>query len=401
MRRLSNFIDGFMKYTNGKGSPALFRRWAAIFVLSAVCERKTWLKTVKGKTFPNQFIVLVGGPGVGKTLCTQLIRELLGELNTPETPMFLAPTSVTKASLIDALAESDRRIVKPLETPSIISYNTLTIVPNEFGVFLPSWENDFMSVMTDLWDGNAYHETRRTHKINIDVKNTNLNLFSATTPSYMNNLLPEGAWEQGFMARVLLAYSGESEVVDLFAEFDYDDELYDALVHDLREVYKIWGEMTISQEVRDGVMEWARAGGPPAPDHPKLAHYATRRLHHLVKLMMVASISTGNDRVIELEHFAEALDWLIELEATIPEIFKAMKTGGDGRAIEECWHFAYTIFMKSSQPVAEHRLVHFLQERVPAHTVGRILEVMERAHLLEKKYVGNVIGYEPKARRAA
>ena len=99
---------------------------------------------------------------------------------------------------------------------------------------------------------------------------------------------------------------------------------------------------------------------------------------------MVASAASTDEPLITLEHVAEALDWLAEVEAAMPDIFKSMKVGADARAIDEVYHFAMTTYMKENKPVLEHRLIHFLQERVPAHSVGRILENMERAKILEK-----------------
>ena len=55
---MPNFIDTFMRYTEGRGSPALYRKWSAIFLASAVMERKVWLTTTKGRLYPNQYIVL-------------------------------------------------------------------------------------------------------------------------------------------------------------------------------------------------------------------------------------------------------------------------------------------------------------------------------------------------------
>lgn len=400
-RKLPNFIDGFMKYTEGKGSPELYRRWAGIFAVSSICERKVWLRTAKGKLYPNQYIVLVGGAGIGKSLCTNVVHGLLSEVRTPETPFHIAPTSLTKASLIDALAGAERRIIRLMETPAMNSFNSLTIIPNEFGVFLPSWENDFMSVLTDLWDCGRYAETRRTAKINIDIPNTQLNLFSATTPMQLTNLLPEGAWEQGFMSRVLIVYSGEVVYTDLFAEFNIDVKQWNDLVADLNDMYGVWGEFNVTDEVKLAINAWSKSGGEPRPDHPKLVSYNSRRAAHLLKLCMVASMSASSDLIISLEHFAEALDWLVELETFMPDVFKSMKVGGDGRAIEECWHFAYKVHMKTKEPVPEHRLFHFLQERVPVHSIERILDVMQRAGLLEKKYTkAGEIGFLPKTKKA-
>lgn len=370
-------------------------------MIGAAIERKGWLVNNKGRLFPNQYILLVGPAGVGKSLCTNLAYDMLSDIRTPETPFHIAPTSVTRASLVDCLAAADRRIVRLHDTPAITSFNSLTAIVDELGVFLPAWDGEFMSFLTHLWDNKQYAETRRTKAITIDIPNTQLNLLSATTPAYLNSLLPEGAWEFGFMSRIINIYSGEEIYTDIFAELDHDSSLYKNLVGDLKDIYSGWGQFTVTDDVKIAVNAWAREGGRPYPDHPKLSHYKTRRLAHLLKLCMIASASTDNDRVITLEHYAEALDWLTEAETFMPDIFKAMKTGGDQRVIEECYHFVYLEWMKKKEPVSEHLVYTFLSERVPAHSVQKILDVMVATTLLKKQYMNSGgQGYEPKARKA-
>jgi hypothetical protein len=397
-RKHASFVDGFLRYTEGRGSPAIYRKWTAIFLVGAALERKGWIKTAKGVLYANQFIFLIGPAGVGKSLCTALSYDFLSAIRTPETPIFVAPTSVTKASLADALNKAERRIVKLNENPPITAFHSLQVIANELGVFLPAWDGDFMSTLTDLWDNGRYHETRRSSKIEINIPKAQLNILSATTPAYLNSLLPEGAWEFGFMSRVINVYSGETAYTDIFAELDHDGATYKNLVADLADIYNIWGEFTITDEVKEAINAWARQGFNPRPDHPKLIHYSTRRLAHLLKLCIIACASSSSDRAITLEHYTEALDWLVEAESYMPDIFKALKAGGDQRSMEECWHFAYQYFMKHKQPVPEHLLVMFLGERVPAHSVDRILDVMVRAQLLTKKFTNTGQGYEPQIR---
>lgn len=392
-----------MRYTEGKGSPRIYRLWSAIFTIGAACERKVWIKTSKPyPTYPNQFIILVGSAGIGKSLCTNMVYNLLNEIRTPETPFYLAPSSVTRASLVDALASAERRIIRPMEIPSVISFNSLTIVPNEFGVFLPAWESDFMSALTDLWDNGRYAETRRTNKIHIEIPNSNLNLLSATTPAYLNSLLPEGAWEFGFMSRILTVFSSELIHSDIFAEFALDDKLYSELILDLKQIYSMYGQMTVMEDVQLALNDWSRTSGRSAPDHPKLLSYGVRRAHHLLKLCMIASIANDSEAIITLDHYAEAVDWLTELETFMPDIFKSMKTGGDAQAMEECWHFIYTAFMRHQKTVPEEHVYKFLSERVPVHSIERMIEAMERGGVIERKFTETGgKGFEPKARKAA
>jgi hypothetical protein len=97
-----------------------------------------------------------------------------------------------------------------------------------------------------------------------------------------------------------------------------------------------------------------------------------------------ASASRTNDRVIELVDFQRALGWLVEAEYSMPEIFKALGAKGDGQVIEEALHFVYKLYMATKEPVAEHRLINFVSERVPAYNVLRIIEMMERSYKIEK-----------------
>lgn len=256
-----------------------------------------------------------------------------------------------------------------------------------------------MSTLTDLWDCGRYAETRRSSKINIEIPNAQLNMFSATTPAHLTNLLPEGAWEQGFMSRVLLVFSGEIKHVHVFNGMHHDEPLWKNLTADIKSIYNLFGEFQITDEAKEAINAWASSGGAPMPDHPKLTSYCSRRIAHVLKLCIIASAASDDDKIISLDHFAEALDWLVELEGFMPDIFKSLKVGGDARAIEECWHFAYQYWMKKQEAVPEHLIYAFLQERVPVHSVERMVSVMCQAKVLKKLFTSSGgVGYEPKGK---
>lgn len=374
MRKLSNWLDGFEEYMKGRGSPALFVRWAGIFTLSSALERRAWVKTGKGILYPNMYVVSVGPPGAGKTLAMAAGREMLEEVEG----IHIAPTSVTKASLIDAMEGAKRTIIRPQDNPSTISYNSLIVTSDELGVFLPAYENDFMNVLTNIYDCRIYSETRRTKNVSIKIDHPQLSLAAATTPSYLNALLPEGAWDQGFLSRTLLIYSGAEDPGDLFKENNGNEGLYKDLVYDLKSIGKFYGKFEWEPAAAEAMTAWHKARGEPVPDHPKLQHYNTRRTAHLLKLCMVASISSSSSGVITVENFVEALDWLVVAETAMPDIFKSMRSGGDGRVMEEAWHFVYQIYIKTKKAVSEQRLMRFISERTPAYSVERIIQIMEK-----------------------
>lgn len=392
-----SFINDFFEYTEQLPSPALFRKWAGIALVAGALERKVWVRSLGTPLYPNLYTIFVAPPGVGKTVLTSRIWALWQELEDHH----VASSSVTKASLIDELSEAVRNIIRPKENPSVVTFNSLLVSSNELGVLIPGYENDFMNTLTDLYDGHAYSERRRSRDIKVKMEHPQLNLVAATTPSYLNNVLPEGAWDQGFISRVILVYSGETILRPLFADYDEDTKRFDSLARRLRRIGSLYGEMRFTDEAAELITEWHLAKGPPTPDHPRLVHYNTRRTAHLLKLCMVASAARGDTLQVTADHFREALDWLIEVEAYMPDIFKAMKAGGDSKAIEAAWHFTYEHWVKKKEPIPETRLIYFLQERIPAHNVQRVLEVMVKAEILIQQIgtKGERV-YKPAPRRA-
>ena len=132
-RKLQSWTDAFFQYTEKIGSPPLFRRWCGIFTVAAALERKVWTVNNKGRLYPNLYMFLVGPPGTGKTVALDRASDFFQKLETHH----LAPTSLTRASMIDHLEMSKRTPVNPMATPPVTSFHSLTIMANELGTLLP------------------------------------------------------------------------------------------------------------------------------------------------------------------------------------------------------------------------------------------------------------------------
>lgn len=395
-RKVDNWIRGFLELTANVTSPEIFRLWGAISTVAGAMERKVWVSTSSGDTYPNLYVVFIAPAAVGKTAVTERVRRFWLELKGQH----VASTSVTKAYLMDELlaAECTGVLSPPVDGKGTYQFNSLKILANELGVLIPGYDSDFMNVLTDLWDGHVYSEGRRGTKKVFMIERPQLNLLAATTPSYLNDVMPPGAWAQGFISRVILVYSGEKILAPLFDFVAQDMNLHRDLISDLQVIGKTYGKMTFAPDAADALTRWHMRGGAPAPDHPRLVEgYNGRRTRQMLKLCMVASIADGDTMEVTLDHYSQALNWLTEVEAYMPDIFKAISSGGDNRVMEETWHYAIQISLKSpGKPIPEGKLVLFLQQRVPAHNVMRVLEVMVKAQMLRQVFaVGAGNFYEP------
>jgi hypothetical protein len=395
IRRLNNWVDSYLEYTEGLPSPLLFRKWAAIFFVAAAIERKVWVRTMGSNLYPGLYVVLVGSPGIGKGQAIYQGEQLLREV--PE--LHIGPSDMTAASMIDALNESTRRILLLGQPDPFVEFNSLAVISRELGVLIPSWETSLMNNLTDIYDGFTVDQKRRGKDLRIKISHPQINFLGACTPSYLNETLPPGAWDQGFISRTLLIYSGERNKKDPFDEAYSVARLRNDLLHDLKTIAQEYGQLAFTTPAAAAIKAWVKAGNPPEPTHARLQFYNARRTAHLLKLCMISSLAHSGDRTITIENYAEALNWLIEAERYMPDIFKSMVSGGDSSAMEETWNFVWTLYAKEHQPVAEYRVVNFLRERVPAHAVNKILEVMVKGRMFEISIGDNEFkGYKPTAR---
>lgn len=383
-RKLPNWIDGFVTYTAKLPSPVILRQWGAISAIAGVLEQKVWTTSVFGKTFPHLYVILVGPPGVGKSLVTLRVERLWNEIED----QFLGSSSLSKAALVDELHAAERSVTLPEEGPT--TFHSLKVASNELGVLLPAYEGEFMNALTDIYDSTPYSESRRSTKHSFKLDHPQLNILAATTPSYLNKFLPEGAWDQGFTSRTMMIYSGEIIITDIFDIVKNDKKLWRHLSADLQIIGNLAGPLGFTEEAIDLFRTWHLGGMEPVPSHPKLRNYCSRRPIHLLKLCIIASIAEDDSLTVSAEHVQQALDWLTQFEFFIPDIFKSMAKGGDAQALEDCWYYCQQAYMKSQKPLRKSLLVRFLMDRVPSHSVEYIINTMLAANLLTETTVNKL-----------
>lgn len=255
----------------------------------------------------------------------------------------------------------------------------MMIAADELGTFIHKYDKEMADGLSAFYDPVPYGHERRGGDIKIKIKSPQLNIICGSTPSNLIELMPEGAWGQGLTSRIIMVFSDERIVGDDFAQVTKN--LSQELLHDLKLINGLSGEFRVTEEYRNCINNWRQLGEPPQPNHPKLLHYNSRRKVHLYKLSMVAAIDKSNDLLLTKEDFNCAMGWLLEAEQWMPEIFKAGATGADGKAMDEIYHFI--LVGGGAKGLLETKIVNFARERIPAHSVMRVLEIMERSGMIQ------------------
>ena len=294
-----------------------------------------------------------------------------------EVPEFhLGPNSVTMASLVDCLVEAKRQLIR-LPDP-MIEYNSLTIVADELSAFMPMYDPPLIGGLTTFYDCVPYAEQRRHHRQGekLEIESPQLNILCGSTPSALLKMLPDIAWEQGLMSRVIMVYSDQRPIIDIFA--NQNGTMPQEMVDDLKSISSLFGEFTWSDRFARSVHNWRTGGQVPTPKHPKLVHYNSRRLGHALKLSMVSAIDRGNILRIEDIDFDRAIEWLVEAEALMPDIFRAGQLSPDSQAMDEV-----LAFINGHDLVGETQIVNFARRLLPAHSVMKVIDVMERSGVIK------------------
>ena len=385
-RRLPCWIESFTEALSGVPSPEIFRKWSAIATIGGALERRVYTQTAQSRLYSNMFVLLVAPPGVGKSQAIDRIGEMLranGKLR-------VAPDDITKAALLDALKEAHQsRVFSPTE---MLDYHSLQIIAGEFGVLCPAHDLGFLNVLNVLYDNRSlYKETRRGREEPLIIENPQINLLSGTQPDYLASFLPEEAWGQGFMSRVIMVYHGSAIHVPLFGKNNKAD--LRTLASDLSDIADLHGEITWTPEAQEEVERQHRSGFKPIPNHLKLKHYLPRRVLHILKLSMISSVSRSNSLLIEREDVLRAIEWLVEAEGRMPDIFKDMSGKNDRDLMVGLHAFAFQLYVRNEKrPVAEARLLGYLSERTPPYNVKHLFDLCFRTGILVKGQIpGTVI----------
>ena len=395
-----DWLGQYLELTEGLPTPPVFRLWTGIFTMAACMERRTWMRTAFGLTFPNMFVLLCAPSGAGKSPAIAPARSLLYKSKT----IVMAADDMTKAAFLDEMSEHSKRVLYKGET---LIYNPLCVMITELGTLVNAHDLEFFSLLSDLFDNKEtpHRSRRRGHNAGkaIELPNPSINILAGTQPSFLGDLLPDAAWQQGFTARMLMIYAPGAPEVDMFVEQENRDQLRAELVKGITARAKLLGQFSIEPAAVEKLRLWFSSGMKPAPEHDRLTTYKSKRNQFVLKLCMVAAVSARCELQILADDVNRAKSWLLAAESVMPDIFRDMQQKSDSLLLSELHRYAHEIWVKSSptsvekrKPVHRARLMEFLGLKCPADKAMRVLELAIQMGWLEQ--ISDTLTYVPKAR---
>jgi hypothetical protein len=312
--RPPDFVSDYLEYTAETECPTFFHRWTAITCLSAYLGRSIHFNHGHFTIHPNLYTMLVGSPGTKKSSAIKIGAKLMSQAGYAT---FAAKKTRQEKFLLDLADQADRylgteegegdmlddilfgagakqsgNIPDPDHAKSLARYAVCPpcetfVAADEFNNFIGVGNNDFISILGELWDYDGIYDYRLKNSKSVYIPNPTVTILGGNTPTGFAQAFPTDTLGQGFFSRLLLVYGEPSGVKHTFPP-PPDKVMQAKLIARLHHIKEqVSGEMHLSPEARD-LMDTIYHSWPGIDDL-RFEHYTNRRLTHLIKLTLVVT----------------------------------------------------------------------------------------------------------------
>lgn len=323
-RKLPNWIDAFLLYTENTEPPFMFRKWTAISCIAAALQRKCYINWGTALTFyPNMYIVLVGPSATRKSTAMAAGLDIMMEI--PSIMMSAQATSLQ--ALIRRLKSIDLTEID-LKTGAQIWHSSMTIFSKEFTVFLGYHNRELMAALCDWYDCEKKWTYETISRDKEEIVGVWVNLEAATTPDSIRSSLPIESIGGGLTSRIIFVCENQiGKLVTLPktpAETERELRLREFLVYDLEKISLLSGEYGFTKGFSELWHQWCvnAMTNPPFYDK-RFDGYMGRRRTHLMKLSMIMNAARGiSDLKLTRDDLEDAIIALSEAEVNMEQVFK-------------------------------------------------------------------------------
>lgn len=330
MRKLNNWLDSFCKYLEDTESPTNYIFWSGISVLSSSLKRNIYVPKFPYKIFPNEYIILVGPPGVGKGTAINPATSLAKGADTVN---YLSDR-ITAEKIVDQLAVGFQKVgitnlgntVGGSGGVGQVTFSldkTATIVSTELPVFLSASEW-MLPLLCDLWDRNEFHYSTKG-KGSKTIDDLCVGLLAGCVPDYIRKLNRDATASitGGFTSRCIFVFASEKSKVITWPATQVGTQLEQDLKDDLIHIQaKLKGEMQLSKDARNFSDLYNRAIKIDRFDSEVITNFKARQFVHVIKLAMAFSVSESDSMIIEQKHIEKAIPIIDDILDTLDITFR-------------------------------------------------------------------------------
>jgi len=247
-----------------------------------------------GQIYPNQYIMLTGGPGTRKGTAIKIGKALLKMLDYNT----FSPNKAAKETLWHIMSRQHE--LEEGEDMADLVYDdpvsAMYIAQDEFIDFIGIGNDELLTNLTNLWDNLDEFFNPKMTKEDTFISKPTINILSGATPGGIAEAFGGLAMSGGFFSRMLFIYGGYNGVKIPWPDnrsMGLEQELLDRL----RAVEGLYGALEIKPSVKE-LLGDIYVGFPGMQDR-RFSYYTQRRFTHLLKLVMTLTAMRDSLEVIE------------------------------------------------------------------------------------------------------
>lgn len=360
-------------------SPDSFIIWSAISLIGAALKGNVYFETGVYTLYPNQFIVLVGPPGVGKGTAMNLVKGL-SDIVKP-TPVNILSDRITAEKIIEDIAAG-------WQAPASLKNNQIVIGAADHNCLLFSeeirvllgaseWMLEFLEV---AWSQKTF-DYKTKNKGSIAITDMCFSLLAASVPDFLRNVRQEASMviTGGFSSRCLFIYA-ENPSKDLpwpepLQKNKTSKILYDKLANDLLEISRLRGEFQVSTAARVMFEKFLITNRKAASDDEveAIVNFRARMKAHTLKLAMVLSVSRCDDLIISDIDMMNAIAEISKVTFTLEKLFR-----GAGDSADAVTSSRVQAFIEKHGQTTRKEIMRALHRHIGSlESLDRIVTVLE------------------------
>src|SRR5882757_5852524 len=310
-------------------APLQYNLWAGISVLGSVLKKSVYIKYRTFTVYPNQYIVFVGPPGVGKGEAIHPAHNLAKDMKLAN----YMSDRITAPRIVEKLFAGFAGAPQMLSGQVILGAKdqTATLYSTELPTLLTS--SDWMlQFMCDAWDkGEFDYDTR--NKGSFLVNNMCVSLIGGCVPDYIRKLNKDAnaTVSSGFSARTIFVNATVKSKHLPWATAAQNDVAHkkkmEALSQTLLTLSNIKGEFTLDPFA---IQVWDRYTSDLAAtinedDTDVYKNFKSRQPIHVLKTAMVLAISFSPvDLIITKAILDKAIYLVAAIADGVDDIFRSV-----------------------------------------------------------------------------
>lgn len=338
----TGWLSDFVLANRGIETPTSFCLWTGISTISNALKRDAWLRWVPRGLYPNFYVLMVGPPKTGKTTIAlysdDLLRRMIDYLPTERMKIAKRVNMFRSRITPEAIV----RVLEPKEEPyqeengkvgMFKRGSEAAFLVSELASFLgrQNYNEGLVSKLTDLYDCKDYDDDTTVTRGYRAFEDIYVTMLAGTTRTSLEESVPEQAFGEGFMSRVILVYQMERTRAHPEPRWVRGGPTPEDLAQRLAWMAShAEGEYYLSEPARDAYYQWYMRFHRTLTREKDHRHASLKDRYdiHLLKLAMIFKIQRydeGNE--IALEDFNQAVKLM---DATYQWADRAVENVGSG-----------------------------------------------------------------------